>query len=307
MILICDHRGAGLEARLRPLREAGFELDTTTSLLETRERMAAEEPLLVVLDPLAAGGLVELEELERLRADHGCPPVLLVCDPEQPRAAVSALRALSAESWDLVHRDAPVEEYALRIERLLSQAEQEDELDDLRFHAAHDDRTELLRPRFFEERLREHVSAAARHGIDLALVLLDLDRFGQVNKDFDHTVGDLVIARVGRAVRESLRTEDVAGRLGGDEFALILPFAGPLEAASAVHRLASTLRALSGRVGAPEIHVPVSASLGFETLRGGDVDSPETLRQHAEIALRHAKRSGGDRGVYYRSLVGRMS
>ncbi|MCB9915368.1 MAG: GGDEF domain-containing protein [Planctomycetes bacterium] len=302
MILLCDHRGLGLEARLAPLRTAGFTLDATQGLLETRERLAFARPALVVLDPLAPGGLVELEDLERLGGAAGRPPLLLVADPEDSRAALSAARALGGGPWDLVHRDAPVEEYAVRIERLLAQAEQVGELDDLRYHAAHDDRTELLRPRFFDARLQEQVSAAQRHGFDLALVLLDLDRFGRINKEHDHTVGDLVIARVGRAVRECLRAEDVAGRLGGDEFAVILPFAGPLEAAAAVQRLASTLRALSGRVGAPELELEVSASLGFETLRGGQVDSAATLRRHAELALRHAKRCGGDRGVYYRSL-----
>ncbi len=303
MILVCDHRGKGLEATLRPLREAGFQLDSTSSLLETRERLAAEAPSLIVLDPLASGGLVELEEVERLRGEGSRAPVLLVCDPEDPRPAFSAVRALGANSWDLVHRDAPLEEFALRIERLLHQAAQFDEIDDLRFRAAHDDRTELLRPRFFEARLAEQFSAAARHGLDLGLVLLDLDNFGQVNKDHDHTIGDLVIARVGRAIRDSLRTEDIAGRLGGDEFALILPFAGPIEAASVVHRLAKTLHALSGRVGGPDLNIPVSASLGFETIAGAEVDSPQVLRRHAEQALRQAKRLGGNRGVYYRSLA----
>ena len=203
----------------------------------------------------------------------------------------------------MVRRGAPLEEYALRIERLLSQAAQFDELDELRFRAAHDDRTELLRPRFFEERLSEHFSAAARHGLDLALVLLDLDRFGQVNKLYDHTVGDLVIARVGRAIRDTLRTEDIAGRLGGDEFAVLLPFSGPVDAASAVLRLVQTLGALSGRVGGPDVDLEVSASIGFETLRGSAIESSAVLRSHAEVALRHAKREGGNRGVYYRSLV----
>lgn len=303
MILLCDHRGLGLEAALRPLGEAGYELEVSHSLLETRRKLATSPPGLVVLDPLAPGGLAELEDLERPRADGGRTPLLLVCDGENPLPALAAARSLGPGTWDVVRRGAPLEEYALRIERLLSQAAQFDELDELRFRAAHDDRTELLRPRFFEERLSEHFSAAARHGLDLALVLLDLDRFGQVNKLYDHTVGDLVIARVGRAIRDTLRTEDIAGRLGGDEFAVLLPFSGPVDAASAVLRLVQTLGALSGRVGGPDVDLEVSASIGFETLRGSAIESSAVLRSHAEVALRHAKREGGNRGVYYRSLV----
>jgi diguanylate cyclase (GGDEF)-like protein len=293
----------GLEAALRPLREAGYELRVSTSLRETRQRLADSSPGLVVLDPLAPGGLAELEDLERPRADGGRTPLLLVCDPQSPFSTLAAARSLGPGTWDVVHRDAPLEEFTLRIERLLGQAAQFDELDELRFRAAHDDRTELLRPRFFEERLSEHFSAAARHGLDLALVLLDLDRFGQVNKVHDHTVGDLVIARVGRAIRDTLRTEDIAGRLGGDEFAVLLPFSGPVDAASAVQRLVQTLYSLTGRVGGPGIDITVSASIGFETLRGSDISSSAVMRNHAEVALRHAKRGGGNCGVYYRSLV----
>ena len=302
MILICDHRGQGLEPALRPLREAGFELDSTRSLRETRTRLMAEVPALIVVDPLAGGGLIELEEVDRLRGQRSRAPVLLVCDPNDPRPAVQAARALGTKAWDLIRRDAPIEEFLIRIERLLAHSAQFDELDDLRYHAAHDDRTGLLRPRFFQARLGEHFSAAQRHGLSLSLVILDLDDFGQVNKVFDHTVGDQVIARVGRAIRESQRTEDVAGRLGGDEFAILLPYTGPVEAAAAVRRLRDTLAALSDEIEASGVKVPVSASIGFETTNGADLDSVETLRRHAEIALRQAKRDGGNRGVYYRLL-----
>jgi GGDEF domain-containing protein len=67
----------------------------------------------------------------------------------------------------------------------------------------------------------------------MALVLVDLDAFGRVNKDFDHTVGDRLIERVGAAIRSALRAEDVAGRLGGDEFGAILPYTGRIDAAHA--------------------------------------------------------------------------
>ena len=75
-----------------------------------------------------------------------------------------------------------------------------------------------------------------------------------------------------------------------------------VEAAAAVRRLRDTLAALSDEIEASGVKVPVSASIGFETTNGADLDSVETLRRHAEIALRQAKRDGGNRGVYYRLL-----
>ena len=137
----------------------------------------------------------------------------------------------------------------------------------------------------------------------MALVLMDLDRFGRVNKDFDHTVGDSIIDRVGRVVRENLRAEDVGGRLGGDEFAIVLPYTQRVDAARVVHRLRDQVQALTGPVDGFGGEVWVSASIGFETFDGRDLESVETLRRHGEVALRFAKEHGGNRAVYYRQIA----
>ena len=306
MILVCDHRGSGLEELLRPLAGTRLELSVTRSPRETRAALVALRPALVVIDPVSGRGQVELEELERSRRAGERTPVLLVCDPSDPLASLEAARALRSRTWDLVYRSAPVEEYLVRIERLMQQVEELDELEEMRWRAAHDDRTELLRPLFFQARLVEHVSAAQRHGLPLALILCDLDDFGQINKQFDHTIGDEVIARVGQTIRANLRAEDVAGRMGGDEFAVLLPYTKPIDAARTVNRLRDTIHALSGELGTDRRFVPVSASIGFETMgQQGDLepDSHLRLRLNAERALRRAKVMGGNRGVYHRSGV----
>jgi diguanylate cyclase (GGDEF)-like protein len=136
----------------------------------------------------------------------------------------------------------------------------------------------------------------------MALVIIDLDGFGRVNKDYDHTVGDRVIERVGAAIRTALRAEDVAGRLGGDEFGAILPYTGRIDAAHAVRRLRDEIRNQAGLAEGLPPGSTVRASLGFETFDGGDLRSCAELRAHAESALRAAKQRGGDRGVYFRSL-----
>ncbi|MDA1264636.1 MAG: GGDEF domain-containing protein [Planctomycetota bacterium] len=251
-----------------------------------------------MIDPLARGGVSELEALSTIRG----LPVLVVADPSDPLPAVLAARALGNGPWDVVYRGAPLEEVLMRIERLRAQAEGLVELDEMRFAAVHDDRTRLLRPVPFNGRLREHFSAAQRHHIDLALVLFDLDRFGQVNKKFDHTVGDSVIDRVGTVVRENLRAEDVGGRVGGDEFAIVLPYTSRIDAARVVHRIHAQVRALTGPFTDSEEEVAVSASVGFETFDGRDLETVEALRRHAEQALRRAKELGGDKAIYFRNL-----
>lgn len=303
-ILVCDHRGEGLAERLEPLSAAGFAIEISATVRATRERLAEAHPVVIVLDPLAEGGRAELEDVERLFGGDLPVSLLLVFDPVDSEPALRAARSVKVDriALDLIHRGATTNEFRLRIERLCEQAKHQGEVRDLRHRAMHDDRTDLLRPNAFQQRLAEHFSAAERHHLDLALVLIDLDDFGRVNKVFDHTKGDLVIAKVGEAIRAALRTEDVAGRIGGDEFAVMLPYTRGVEAAHVVNRLRDAIHALTSSLIGPSGPLSISASLGFETVGGGDIESVDTLRRHAEIALREAKRLGGNRGVYFRSL-----
>jgi diguanylate cyclase (GGDEF)-like protein len=284
------------------MRTRGFVIETSVDPRSSRLALETSRPDLIVLDPLSEGGVAELEEIEHLRGTDPPIPVLFVVDAGDARRGILAAGALARGAFDLVHRGSTAEEFGLRVERLLALAKSQSETAELRHRALHDDRTDLLRPSAFEQRLLEHFSAAERHHLPMALVLIDLDAFGRVNKEYDHTVGDRVIERVGAAIRFALRAEDVAGRLGGDEFAAILPYTGRIDAAHAVRRLRDEIRTRSGQAeGLPPGH-GVRASLGFETFDGNDLASCAELRAHAEAALREAKRRGGDRGVYFRSL-----
>ncbi len=303
-VLLADHRGAGLADLAPTLTRSGLVVTTCDSVTATRAALSRDVHHLVVLDPLAPGGATEVELVART-GPHAPRPVLLITDPGPPPLAATT-RALRTVPFDLVRRDAPVEELLLRIERLGDHAAVRSELQRVRYEAHHDDRTGLLRPGPFQQRMREHFSAAQRHGLALALVLIDLDRFGRVNKDFDHTVGDELIARAGSVILRCLRAEDVGARIGGDEFAVVLPYTQPIDAARVVQRLLGELHGLSGPMPRPSgaaATLAVSGSIGFESFDGRDLESPEVMRRHAEAALREAKRRGGNNAVYYRSLV----
>jgi len=306
MILLADHRGAGLERIQKVLEDADRPSTLTQSLRETREVLAQTTPELVVLDPLSEGGQVEVEQIERYCVNTEGTSLLLVTDPAHLDGSVAVGRRVEGAVWDLIHREAPDDEYLLRIDRLLHQVAYHDEVEELRYRASYD-WTGLLRKEAFEERLEEIFSAAGRHEFEVTLAILDLDRFGRVNKTFDHTVGDLVISRVGDAIRNALRTEDLAFRLGGDEFGVVLPFTSALEGAYACVRLRDAIwgvgeLALSGALTGRSITLPVSASIGFQTYANGYPATRELLRTHAEEALRAAKRSGGNRAVFHPSL-----
>ncbi|MCC7015175.1 MAG: GGDEF domain-containing protein [Planctomycetes bacterium] len=300
--LLCDHRGAGALDHSRLLARLGFEVVVSTTLRRTLELLAQATPALILIDPLAGSGGAELNVIDRARRrEHGSGLLVLVDEHAPLPPSLATLRSASNGAWDWLRRSAFEDEIATRIELLMRQVAQEREMERLRHVATHDDRTDLLRPQVFQDQLRQHFSASQRHNLNMALLLIDLDNFGRVNKDFDHTVGDTVIARVGAAIRRSLRAEDVAARLGGDEFSVLLPYTRKVDAARVVQRLLEHIREC-GEGSSKGRALQVSASIGFETFNGSDLDNVERLRLHAEEALRNAKRLGGDRGVYYRNL-----
>ncbi|MHC4262216.1 MAG: GGDEF domain-containing protein [Planctomycetota bacterium] len=299
-ILVCDHRGEGALQLARALRSSDRQLEFSQTLRQSLDRLRRTRADLIVLDPITDAGLHELEALDRARQKPTLVPLLLVrdtgLDPNWRRATL----AVRAPAWDMVGRDATPEEVRRRAERLIAETQLHREVSDLRHRASHDDRTDLLRPRSFQSRLAEHFSAAQRHGLPLTLALVDLDNFGMVNKQFDHTVGDELIARVGGAIRRLLRAEDVAGRLGGDEFAVLLPFTAPSDAAAVVERLRAEIADLSTKsLGNGNAPVRVSGSIGYAHYDGTNLTTEEQLRKRSEEALRRAKTSGGDQAICF--------
>jgi diguanylate cyclase (GGDEF)-like protein len=93
----------------------------------------------------------------------------------------------------------------------------------LRYLAYRDFLTGLYNHRYFQEQLAHEVERAQRYGHQLSVLMLDVDRFKQVNDTYGHLMGDTLLSYVARLVSAKVRSSDVAARYGGDEFAVILP------------------------------------------------------------------------------------
>ena len=148
------------------------------------------------------------------------------------------------------------------------------------------------------DRLRAEVAEAGRYRHPLAIVLLDVDDFTELNRRHGTSMGDAVLGEIALRLRLRVRTADALGRLVGDRFLAILPHtdeAGATTFADALrHRLAGGTLALGGT----ELRLTVSA--GVAVVRPGDEIDVDTLLGRAEEALARATRSGGDRVVLER-------
>lgn len=160
----------------------------------------------------------------------------------------------------------------------------------LEHQALHDPLTDLANRTLFFDRLSQAINNARRDRKQVALVILDLDRFKQVNDTLGHAQGDAVLKELAARLVERLRATDTAARLGGDEFAWILPrMAG---SAAAERMVRKWLRGLDGvySVGGKRIELAVSAGMALYPDDGDDVN---TLMRQADGALYSAKRAGG--------------
>jgi diguanylate cyclase (GGDEF)-like protein len=93
----------------------------------------------------------------------------------------------------------------------------------LRYLAYRDFLTGLYNHRYFQEQLASEVERAQRYGHHLSVLMLDVDRFKQVNDTYGHLMGDTLLSYVARLISAKVRSSDVAARYGGDEFGVILP------------------------------------------------------------------------------------
>lgn len=154
--------------------------------------------------------------------------------------------------------------------------------------------TSLPNRREFYERGRRAFAQARRQAGSIAAVLIDLDRFKEVNDAQGHETGDRLLAAVGHTIRTHVRESDIAGRLGGDEFALLLPNMEPSAAGQYVENLRQRLLAAMG-----DQAWPVTFSIGVANCHAAmrDLDS---LLAEADAAMYEAKKEGRDR-ILHRS------
>lgn len=156
----------------------------------------------------------------------------------------------------------------------------------LREQARMDVLTDLNNRKAFYENLDVAIDRSARGNEGFALLLLDLDKFKQVNDTLGHGAGDVLLIETARRLEKCLRRGDVVARLGGDEFAIV---AGQLKDQTRLAALAEKIvTTLSQPVLLGEIEVSIGCSIGIAVHLTGNADGSELMR-HADIALYKAK------------------
>ncbi len=152
-------------------------------------------------------------------------------------------------------------------------------------------------------RLQEHahmaLALARRQHSTLALLMLDLDHFKDINDSLGHSVGDQLLCELSQRLRSAMREQDMVARLGGDEFIFVLQGLNEEEVASVAQKLLD-LSIQPFRIGLHDLKV--TASLGVATYPA-DGDDIETLLQRADAAMYQVKRTGRQGICFFTSAM----
>ena len=156
----------------------------------------------------------------------------------------------------------------------------------LEHQALHDTLTDLPNRVLLFDRLEQAIAIAPRERAKVALMLMDLDRFKEVNDAYGHQYGDLLLKAVAIRLKQQVRSSDTVARLGGDEFAIVLPSVGDASTAAAVAQ--KILKAMEAPFIIDDKTLDVGASIGIAICPTHGNDAATLLRR-ADIAMYRAK------------------
>lgn len=224
----------------------------------------------------AAGEFDHIGEDLREWIRAGDTPGRLAYERERPNGTVLEVRTVQLPNGGGVRTFTDITERKT-VERRIARIAREDAL------------TGLPNRLLLRERLAEAFARGRRHGGQIAMLCLDLDRFKLVNDTMGHPVGDELLREVSARIRATVREEDVVARLGGDEFAIIQ--LGDLQPQSADGLAQRLIEAIDRPFRIGERAINVGASIGI-ALSPQDAETPEDLFKNADLALYKAKNEG---------------
>ena len=277
------------------LTQEGYEVYKAYDGQEGMRQMYSHQPDLVILD-IMMPKMDGWEVCQQIRRQSSVPIIMLTAKTED----TDVIYGLDKGADEYVTKPFSVEVLLARVEAVLRRVKLEREsaqadVQELQQLAYHDPLTGLPNRTLFNDRLALALSQAHRNQQKLAVIMLDLDGFKDVNDTLGHSMGDELLQAVGDRLTSLLRQGDTVARMGGDEFMMLLPeITGGEAAAQIAQKILEAFRepfVFDGH----RLHITTSIGIALYPNDGEDGD---TLTKSADIAMYRAKEEG--RGSYQR-------
>lgn len=278
------------------LRRWDFEVLTAADGIEADRLLSEPEaPRLAIIDWMMPG-LDGLEVCRRLRARDAEPYtyILLLTSKSEKQDIVGGL---DAGADDYIVKPFDPQELRVRLragERILDlQRQLILAREQMRDQALRDSLTGVWNRGAALDTLTRELSRAQRERGHVGILMIDVDRFKNINDSLGHSAGDAVLREVTSRLLCSLRPYDSVGRMGGEEFLIVVPGCNALNAVSQAERLRNVIA--RDPVETPDGSIAVTVSIGVAVAEHGDLLQADSLLRTADLALYRAKRDGRNR------------
>ncbi|MBV8500412.1 MAG: response regulator [Paucibacter sp.] len=294
-VMLVDGSPATAELLMGMLRKMNLEVDRFESGEAALEAVDKNHYDLIICDILLSGqmnGLGVTRAVRNLLGDVALTPVLGLSAQDDTACKIEMLK-LGAN--DCMPRPVIEEEFIARVgnlvtnKRLFDQVQQQRR--ELSEHSVRDALTGLFSRHYLAEVANQLFARGDRIQRPLAVMMVDVDEFRQINDTHGQDVGDEVLAGVGALLAQDCRQGDVAARIGGEEFVILLPDTTMAAALRRAERLLADLRALN------PAGVAVTASIGVSAQGSSQIIGFDQLFRMAGEAVQEAKQAGRNQVV----------
>lgn len=295
-ILIADDSIVSRHLLEATLHSWGYDVIAACDGLEALDILQQPNaPALAILDWMMPG-LTGPEVCKRIR-QHAREPYTYILLLTSKSLKEDLIEGMEAGADDYVTKPFDRHELQVRLragKRLVdTQAELLAAREALREQATRDSLTHTWNRNSILEMLGRELARGAREKSPLGVMIVDLDRFKNVNDHHGHLAGDAVLREAARRIQSAMRQYDSIGRYGGEEFLVLLPGCDAMNSVSQAERLRKQLAHSDMRVN--DTVISVSASFGVTAVPCGIVQYPENVIRRADEALYLAKKMGRNR------------
>jgi len=191
-----------------------------------------------------------------------------------------------------------------RVYIFLDVTDQVKTLKELNYMVNHDSLTNVYNRRKILEELENKLQDTYSRGIDLSILMLDIDHFKKINDTYGHQAGDHVLTETIQECTNILRKGDIIGRYGGEEFVVILPNTNGAQAAAVAEKLRSKISETKHHIGAD--HIRITVSIGVAAVTASRPDIRELIKL-ADSALYKAKGAGRNKVIFAENETGEQA
>ncbi len=304
LILVVDDVSQNLQVLGEMLEQVGYETTFAVSGYQALERVKTAKPDLILLD-LMMPEMNGLEVCEKLQVNPGLaeiPVIFLTASQEQAHL----LLAFEKGAVDYVTKPFNAPELLARVRTHLELKYTRDKLKELLQEqeklskelerlATTDPLTGVWNRRHLFALAEQEINRAARYQKPFSILMIDIDKFKQINDNYGHSIGDEVLIIMAKVTLQCLRKADFFGRFGGEEFVAVLPETNMDEAAIAADRIRQDIAKIV-IYSQQDNQINITVSIGIATYSSED-QTIDTIMQRADQALYLAKSQGRNRVI----------